>query len=63
MLPPVGSPNSEIPFAVLGAATGDRVALFVMMTRDNAEIDRQPHHEAIEFQVPDQRFGSRTWTA
>jgi hypothetical protein len=37
--------------------------MFVMMTRDDAEIDRQPHHDAIEFQVPDQRFGSRTWTA
>jgi alpha-amylase/alpha-mannosidase (GH57 family) len=53
----------QIPFAVLGATTGDRVALFVMMTRDNAEVDRQPHHESIEFQVPDRRFGSRTWTA
>ncbi len=53
----------QIPFAVLGAKTGDRVAMFVLMTRDNTEIDRQPHHEAIEFQVPDQRFESRTWTA
>ena len=26
------SPSSQIPFAVLGAATGDRVAMFVMLT-------------------------------
>jgi alpha-amylase/alpha-mannosidase (GH57 family) len=53
----------EIPFAVLGAATGERVAMFVTMTRGDAEMDRQPRHQAIEFKVPDQRFGSRTWTA
>jgi hypothetical protein len=53
----------EIPFAVLGAATGERVAMFVTMTRGDVELDRQPRHQAIEFDVPDQRFGSRTWTA
>ena len=31
----------QIPFAVLGATTGDRVAMFVVMTRDNAR-DRPP---------------------
>ena len=53
----------EIPFALLGASTGDRVAMFVMLTRGDTETDRQPRHQAIEFKVPDQRFGSRTWTA
>jgi alpha-amylase/alpha-mannosidase (GH57 family) len=53
----------EVPFSVLGAATGDRVAMFVMMTRGTTEIDRQPRHQAIEFEVPDYRFASRTWTA
>ncbi|HVG70969.1 MAG TPA: hypothetical protein VM819_08660 [Vicinamibacterales bacterium] len=53
----------EIPFAVLGAATGDGVAMFVTMTRGEAEMDRQPRHQAIEFDVPDHQFGSRTWTA
>ena len=53
----------EIPFAVLGASAGDRVAMFVMMTRGETEMDRQPRHQAIEFKVPDQRFGSQTWTA
>ena len=53
----------QIPFAVLGATSGDRVAMFVTIVRDDTEIERQPHHDAIEFQVPDQRFESRTWTA
>jgi alpha-amylase/alpha-mannosidase (GH57 family) len=53
----------EIPFTVLGASTGDRVAMFVLMTRGETEMDRQPRHQAIEFKVPDQRFESRTWTA
>jgi hypothetical protein len=53
----------EIPFVLLGAKTGDRVAMFVTMTRGATETDRQPRHQAIEFEVPDQRFGSRTWTA
>jgi len=39
------------------------VAMFVMMTRGTTEIDRQPRHQAIEFEVPDYRFASRTWTA
>jgi len=26
-------------------------------------MDRQPRHQAIEFDVPDHQFGSRTWTA
>jgi hypothetical protein len=53
----------EIPFAVLGASTGDRVAMFVTMTKGDMETDRQPRHQAIEFEVPDQGFGNRTWTA
>ena len=53
----------EVPFSVLGAATGDRVAMFVMMTRGTTEVDRQPRHQAIEFEMPDHRFSSRTWTA
>ena len=53
----------EIPFAVLGAAIGERVAMFATLTHGDAEMDRQPRHQAIEFEVPDQRFGSRTWTA
>ena len=53
----------EIPFALLGASTGDRVAMFVILTHGETETDRQPRHQAIEFKVPDHRFGSRTWTA
>ena len=52
-----------IPFGVLGASTGDRVALFVLLTQGDAEVDRQPRHQAIEIEVPDHRFAMQTWTA
>ena len=52
-----------IPFDVLGVEAGDRVALFVLVTRDGAEIDRQPRHQAIEVEVPNQRFAMQAWTA
>ena len=53
----------EIPFAVLGASAGERVAMFVLLRRGTADVDRQPRHQAIEFEVPDHRFAARTWTA
>ncbi len=53
----------EIPFSMLGASTGDRIALFVLVTRGEAEIERQPRHQAIEIEVPNERFAMRTWTA
>ena len=53
----------EIPFAVLGASAGERVAMFVLLRRGAADVDRQPRHQAIEFEVPDHRFAARTWTA
>ena len=53
----------EVPFAVLGAAAGDRVAMFVLVRRGDTDVERQPRHQAIEFEVPDQRFSMRTWTA
>ena len=53
----------EVPFSVLGASPGERVAMFVLLRRGAADIDRQPRHQAIEFEVPDQRFLARTWTA
>ena len=52
-----------IPFTVLGASAGDRVALFVILTSEDAEVDRQPRHQAIEIEVPSERFAMRTWTA
>jgi alpha-amylase/alpha-mannosidase (GH57 family) len=52
-----------VPFAAMGARTGDRVALFVLVTKGGVEVDRQPRHQAIEIQVPDLRFAMRTWTA
>ena len=53
----------EVPFDVLGASPGERVAMFVLLRRGAADIDRQPRHQAIEFEVPDQRFVTRAWTA
>ena len=53
----------QIPFEVLGVTTGNSVALFVLLARDGAEIERHPQHRAIEFQVPDERFPARAWMA
>jgi alpha-amylase/alpha-mannosidase (GH57 family) len=53
----------QIPFAVLGATAGDRVAMFVLVRRGDTDVERQPRNQAIEFEVPDQRFSMRTWTA
>jgi hypothetical protein len=53
----------QIPFAVLGAAAGERVAMFVLLRRGETDVERQPRHQAIEFVVPDQRFSMSTWTA
>jgi len=53
----------EIPFEVLGAAAGERVAMFVLVRRGDIDVERQPRHQAIEFKVPDQRFSMSTWTA
>ncbi len=53
----------RIPFEVLGVTTGADVALFVLLIRGGAEVERHPRHQAIEFQVPDERFPARAWTA
>jgi alpha-amylase/alpha-mannosidase (GH57 family) len=53
----------QVPFETLGAGVGDRVALFVLLTQDAAEIERHPRHQAIEFEVPDHRFMAKSWTA
>jgi hypothetical protein len=52
----------EIAFSLLNAAPGDRVSMFVVLMRGSADADRQPRHQAIEFEVPDQRFAARSWT-
>jgi len=53
----------QIPFSVLGAGTGQRVAMFVLLRRGDVDVERQPRHQAIEVEVPDERFSMRTWTA
>jgi hypothetical protein len=52
-----------IPFTALEASAGERVALFVTLSREDAEVDRQPRHQAIEIELPSERFAMRTWTA
>ena len=53
----------QIPFEVLGAVAGERVAMFVLVRQGDTDVERQPRHQAIEFEVPDQRFSMSTWTA
>lgn len=53
----------KIPFAALGAAVGDPIAFFVVLTRDRAELEHHPRHLPIEFAVPDRTFAARNWTA
>ena len=53
----------QIPFAVLGAAAGQRVAMFVLLRRGDTDVERQPRHQAIELEVPDEGFSMSTWTA
>ena len=53
----------QIPFKVLGAAAGERVAMFVLLRRGDTDVERQPGHQAIEFAVPGPQFAMSAWTA
>jgi hypothetical protein len=53
----------QVPFASLGAGTGDPVAFFIVLTRESAELEQHPRHLPIEFEVPDRRFAAVNWTA
>ena len=52
-----------IPFACLAVSPQDSVAFFVTLSEGTVEVEQQPRHEPIQFEVPDARFGTRNWTA
>jgi len=53
----------QVPFTCLGAGPRDSVAFFVTLSEGAAEVEQQPRHEPIQFEVPDARFATRNWTA
>jgi alpha-amylase/alpha-mannosidase (GH57 family) len=53
----------RIPFTCLGARPQEAVAFFVTLSEGTVEVEQQPRHEPIQFEVPDVRFGIRNWTA
>jgi alpha-amylase/alpha-mannosidase (GH57 family) len=53
----------RIPFSCLGVTAQDSVAFFVTLSEGTVEIEQQPRHEPIQFDVPDRSFGARNWTA
>jgi alpha-amylase/alpha-mannosidase (GH57 family) len=53
----------QVPFACLGAGPRDSVAFFVTLSEGSIEVEQQPRHEPIQFEVPDARFAARNWTA
>jgi len=53
----------RVPFACLGMGPQDPVAFFVTLSEGTVEVEQQPRHEPIQFEVPDATFGTRNWTA
>jgi len=53
----------RVPFSCLGAATHAMVSFIVAVNRNGAEIEHHPRQRPIEFEVPDEQFPSRNWTA
>jgi alpha-amylase/alpha-mannosidase (GH57 family) len=52
-----------IPFTCLGVSAEDSVGFFVTLSEGTVEVEQQPRHEPIQFEVPDAGFGTRNWTA
>jgi alpha-amylase/alpha-mannosidase (GH57 family) len=52
-----------IPFGCLSVGPQDSAAFFVTLSAGTVEIEQQPRHEPIQFEVPDATFGMRNWTA
>ena len=52
-----------IPFAGLGAGPGTRLACFLSLHLNGAELERYPGHHALEIQVPSPEFEAYNWTA
>jgi alpha-amylase/alpha-mannosidase (GH57 family) len=53
----------QLPFACLGVRPQDPVAFFVTLSEGTVEVEQQPRHEPIQFEVPDTTFAVRNWTA
>jgi len=53
----------QIPFECLNASRQSKVAFIVAISRGGIEVEHHPRHQAIELEVPDERFPSRNWTA
>jgi hypothetical protein len=52
----------RVPFACVGVRPHETVAFFVTLSEGTVEVEQQPRHEPIQFEVPDGSFGSRNWT-
>jgi hypothetical protein len=52
-----------IPFTDLGAGPGTRLACFLSLHLNDAELERYPGHHALEIQVPSPEFEAYNWTA
>jgi alpha-amylase/alpha-mannosidase (GH57 family) len=52
----------QIPFQCLNASSQSTVAFIVAISRGGIEVEQHPRHQAIELEVPDERFPSRNWT-
>src|SRR5262249_12977406 len=53
----------RVPFRCLGLSTHARVSFIVALNRNGGEAEHHPRHQAIEFEVPNEAFAARNWTA
>jgi len=53
----------RVPVRCLGVRPKEPVAFFVTLREGTVEVEQQPRHQPIEFEVPDERFGARNWRA
>ncbi len=51
-----------IPFALLGARTGDRIEFFVSLARQGGEVGHWPHQGYLSADVPPADFEEKTWS-
>ena len=53
----------RVPFRCLELAPGARVAFVVAIAKEGMETESHPPRTPIEFELPDQKFAARSWTA
>jgi hypothetical protein len=51
----------SVPFAALGLAPGDKVALAVHVLRSQVEVERLPRYGFVNITVPDSDFDGVNW--